>query len=535
LPEKGKPCAKPLTVGGNITKKRKKLNNKNKKMKKIYKLFLVVLSMQVYAQDGALDTSFGIGGKVITSINNDERANSLVIQSDGKIVIAGYTFSSISGNDIACVRYNTDGSIDNTFGLNGVATFDIQSGSDDKSTSIDIQSDGKLVLCGFSDDGSDKSSLLMRLNINGTLDTTFGSSGKVLTNFTTTGISIRQDEYRVVKVHPLTGNIVAAGTSFSTSTNSRMIIARYTSVGILDSTFATGGKFISLPNTLVSSTYLASIEDLAIKSNGKISIVGNSLGYFYLGRLNSNGTMDTSFSSDGFNDNFQGRMFGIELNNDDSIYFTGDIIPLPQTQAYTGYIDGIGGGGSIAATTYDFGTTFNAYTYAVEKDNDGKLLVGGYLQDTSTGQNSFLIGRLLANRTRDTSFGNNGFVTTAFTSNDSRAFDLKIQPNGRIVLAGISGGKIALARYINGALSATEFSNNKKSFKIYPNPTSTVLNINTSETIIAGTEYRIIDLSSRLLCTGILNEQGTIAVDNLKSGMYIISIDGFQSIKFTKN
>ena len=195
-------------------------------MKKIYKLFLVVLSMQVYAQDGALDTSFGIGGKVITSINNDERANSLVIQSDGKIVIAGYTFSSISGNDIACVRYNTDGSIDNTFGLNGVATFDIQSGSDDKSTSIDIQSDGKLVLCGFSDDGSDKSSLLMRLNINGTLDTTFGSSGKVLTNFTTTGISIRQDEYRVVKVHPLTGNIVAAGTSFSTSTNSRMIIAR---------------------------------------------------------------------------------------------------------------------------------------------------------------------------------------------------------------------------------------------------------------------------------------------------------------------
>ena len=80
-----------------------------------------------------------------------------------------------------------------------------------------------------------------------------------------------------------------------------------------------------------------------------------------------------------------------------------------------------------------------------DKDNDGKLLVGGYLQDTSTGQNSFLIGRLLANRTRDTSFGNNGFVTTAFTSNDSRAFDLKIQPNGRIVLAGISGGKIAFA------------------------------------------------------------------------------------------
>ena len=504
-------------------------------MKKIYKLLLVVLSTQSYSQDGALDTSFGIGGKVITSINNDERANSLVIQGDGKIVVVGYTFSSISGNDISCVRYNIDGNIDNSFGINGIATFDIQTGSDDKSTSVDIQSDGKLVLCGYSDDGTDRSSLIMRLNTNGTIDTSFGTAGKVLTNFTTTGVNIRQDEYRVVKIHPLTGNIIAAGTSFTASNNSRMIIARYTSTGLLDSTFATGGKFIDLPETQVLANFLASIEDIAIKSNGKITLVCIEGGYFYLARLNNNGTMDTSFSGDGFYDNYQGRMYGIELNNDDSIYFTGDIEPLPQTQVYTGYIDGNGGGGSIAATPYNFGTTIDTYSYAIEKDNSGKLLVCGYHRNTTTGVNSFLVGRLLANRTTDATFGTNGFVTTTFTSTDSRAFDLKIQPNGRIVLAGVSGGKIALARYINGALSATEFSNNRKSFNVYPNPTSTILNINTSDTIIAGTEYRIIDLSSRLLCTGILNEQGTISVDNLKSGMYIISIDGYQSIKFTKN
>lgn len=504
-------------------------------MKKIYKLLLIVLSTQSYAQDGALDTSFGIGGKVVTSINNDERANGIVIQGDGKIVVAGYTFSSISGNDVTCVRYNIDGSIDTTFGINGLATFDIQTGSDDKSTSIDIQNDGKLVLSGFSDDGTNRSCLIMRLNTNGTLDTTFGSAGKVLTNFTTTGVSIRQDEYNVVKIHPLTGNIIAAGTSFASSTDSEMIIARYTSTGILDNTFATGGKFISLPNSLVSSTYLASIEDLAIKSNGKISIVGSDGGYFYLGRLNSNGTMDTSFSSDGFNDNYQGRMYGIELNNDDSIYFTGDLVPLPQTQVYTGYIDGIGGGGSIAATPYDFGTTINAYSYAIEKDTTGKLLVGGYLRDTNTGQNSFLVGRLLANRTRDSSFGNNGFVTTAFTSNDSRAFDLKIQPNGRIILAGISGGKIALARYINGVLSTTEFTSDEKSFQVYPNPTSTILNIKATGTNIAGLEYKIIDLGGRTLSKGELNEIGTIDVDRLDSGIYILNVDGYKSVKFLKN
>lgn len=504
-------------------------------MNKIYKLLIVILVTQSYAQDGALDTSFGIGGKVITSINNDERANSLVIQGDGKIVVVGYTFSSISGNDISCVRYNIDGSIDNSFGINGIASFDIQIGSDDKSTSVDIQSDGKLILCGYSDDGTDRSSLIMRLNTNGYIDTSFGTAGKVLTNFTTTGVSIRQDEYRVVKIHPLTGNIIAAGTSFTASNNSRMIIARYTTTGLLDSTFATGGKFIDLPETQVLANFLASIEDIAIKSNGKISLVGIEGSYFYLARLNNNGTMDTSFSGDGFYDNYQGRMYGIELNNDDSVYFTGDLVPLPQTQVYTGYIDGIGGGGSIAATAYNFGTTTDTYSYAIEKDNSGKLVVCGYNRNTTTGVNSFLVGRLLANRTIDTTFGTNGFVTTTFTSSDSRAFDLKIQPNGRIVLAGISGGKIALARYINGALLATEFSNNRKSFDIYPNPTSTVLNINTPDTIIVGTEYTIIDLSCRLLSTGILNEQGTIAVDNLKSGMYIIKIDGYESIKFTKS
>jgi uncharacterized delta-60 repeat protein len=504
-------------------------------MKKICKLLLVVLSTQIYAQDGALDTSFGTGGKVITSINNDERANSLVIQGDGKIVVVGYTFSSISGNDVSCVRYNTDGSIDNSFGLNGIATFDIQTGSDDKSTSVDIQSDGKLILCGYSDDGTDRSSLIIRLNTDGTIDTSFGTAGKVLTNFTTTGINIRQDEYRVVKIHPLTGNIIAAGTSFSASNNSRMIIARYTPTGLLDNTFATGGKFIDLPETQVLANFLASIEDLAIKSNSKISFVGIEGGYFYLARLNNNGTMDTSFSGDGFYDNYQGRMYGIELNNDDSIYFTGDLVPLPQTQVYTGYIDGIGGGGSIAATPYNFGTTNDTYSYAIEKDNTGKLLVCGYLRNTTTGVNSFLVGRLLPNRTIDATFGTNGFVTTTFTSNDSRAFDLKIQSNGRIVLAGVSGGKIALARYINGVLSATEFSDNRKSFKVYPNPTSTFLNIYTSDALIAGTEYRIIDSSGRLLCSGSLNKQGTIEVGNLKTGIYVISIDGYRSIKFTKN
>src|SRR5690606_2045412 len=114
------------------------------------------------------------------------------------------------------------------------------------------------------------------------LDTSFGNGGIVLTSFSTTGATIRQDEYRVVKIHQLTGNIVAGGTSYSASNNSRAIMARYTTAGALDTSFATNGKYTALPNDQISSSYLFAIEDLAIKPNGKITMVGWSTEWFYL-------------------------------------------------------------------------------------------------------------------------------------------------------------------------------------------------------------------------------------------------------------
>ena len=160
-------------------------------MKKAVGLFLLLGCSLLYSQDGTLDMSFGNAGRVITNINNQESANGLVIQPDGKIVVAGYTYSNIYGNDVLCIRYNSDGTLDNTFGNNGIVTFDIQQGSDDKALAIDIQSDGKLVLAGYSDNGSDREALVMRLNTDGTPDTSFGQNGSVLTNFTTNGIPVR--------------------------------------------------------------------------------------------------------------------------------------------------------------------------------------------------------------------------------------------------------------------------------------------------------------------------------------------------------
>ena len=155
-------------------------------MKKLLQLGIIIIASNVYSQSGTLDPSFGTGGKVITSINSGaDKAYAVALQSDGKIIVAGMTTSATTGKDFACVRYNANGSLDTTFGTSGIVTNDLQTGSDDVVYSVALQADGKIILAGYSDDGSNKNAAIIKLNSDGTLDTSFGTSGKVFTDFIT--------------------------------------------------------------------------------------------------------------------------------------------------------------------------------------------------------------------------------------------------------------------------------------------------------------------------------------------------------------
>lgn len=505
-------------------------------MKKwIIKIFVLVNSLNVFSQSQYLDSTFGIDGKVVTNINSNERAHAVVIQPDGKILVGGYTFSNTFGFDILCVRYNSNGSIDNTFGTNGIAQFDIQLGSDDKAYGIDLQQDGKIVLAGYSDDGSNRDGLVMRLNSDGTLDNTFGNNGKVLTNFSFSGFNVRQDEYKVVKIHALTGNIVVGGTSYSASNNSRGIMARYTSNGTLDTSFATNGMYSGLPISLTTSTNLFSIEDLAIKSNGKITIVGWSSAYFYLARLNSNGTMDTTFNTTGYNHQWGGRMYGMELNSDDSFYFTGDIWNVNNgQQSYTGRI-GSSGGASITATPVSFGSNFEAYSYDVEKDSNGNLYIVGRIRNVTTNITSFLVGRLTASHVPDNSFGSGGFINTVFDSNTTNiAYRLKLQADGKIVVVGTAGNKVSLARYNPSVLSQSAFNTSDDDLTIFPIPSNDVINIKFQKFNDEAYKYQIINSVGQVLQVGeFVSENQTIKIENFPKGIYFLRI-GDKNLKFIK-
>ena len=137
-----------------------------------------------YHRDGTLDVSFGTGGKVTTDFGAHDVANALVVQADGKLVVAGFTFVEPSLSSFALARYHADGSLDRSFGTGGRVTT-VFTGTD-VATALLVQADGRLVAAGDSETATNRDFALARYNPDGTLDTRFGVGGKVTTDFTAT-------------------------------------------------------------------------------------------------------------------------------------------------------------------------------------------------------------------------------------------------------------------------------------------------------------------------------------------------------------
>jgi len=135
-----------------------------------------------YTPDGSLDSSFDSDGRVTTDFaGSSDEILTLTIQADGKLVVAGDAFTG-TDYDFALARYNSNGSLDSTFDSDGRVTTDFANNSDEASA-LSIQADGKLVVAGDRDTGTDFDFALARYNSDGSLDSTFGSGGRVTTDF----------------------------------------------------------------------------------------------------------------------------------------------------------------------------------------------------------------------------------------------------------------------------------------------------------------------------------------------------------------
>ena len=195
-----------------------------------------------YNTDGTLDTTFGSRGKVRTDFPGLAAVpSSVVIQPDGKIVVAGGAFPLFTflGN-FEVVRYNPNGSLDTSFGNGGIVTTIFPAGS--YAFDVALQPDGKIIAAGtvFVDfiigESSDTDFALARYNPDGTPDATFGNGGQVSTDF----VGLEDDAFSVL-IQP-DGKIVAVGSANDPATFYDFAAARYLSNGTIDTTFGVGRK-----------------------------------------------------------------------------------------------------------------------------------------------------------------------------------------------------------------------------------------------------------------------------------------------------
>jgi uncharacterized delta-60 repeat protein len=267
------------------------------------RLAVVLAALTLVAGAGAaagdLDSSFGLGGKVLTDFGSGsvDTANAVAVQPNGKIVAAGVSGTG-GGEDFALARYNADGSLDSSFGLGGKVLTDFGSGSVDTANAVAVQPNGKIVAAGISGSGGLFDFALVRYNANGSLDPGFGADGKVLTGF---GVGSSIDAANGVALQS-NGKIVAAGSHFFTQLGGLLsfALARYNSDGSLDAGFGSGGK--------VLTGVAGAANAVTLRPNGKIVAAGFSclnLGGpclpndFALAGLNDDGSLDAGFGADG--------------------------------------------------------------------------------------------------------------------------------------------------------------------------------------------------------------------------------------------
>lgn len=400
------------------------------------------------AAPGDHDTSFGSLGYITTSIGtSDDTSQSIAIQTDGKIVVAGSAYKAGTDHDFALVRYSQDGFLDSTFGVGGKVTTDFGgSTKTDMGASVAIQADGKIVVAGSAQGGGIG---IARYNVDGSLDTTFSGDGKVV---------LWESLYAGANSVKLQGDgkIVVAGDSvFGDFT-----VVRFNANGTLDTSFSGDGKL---------TTDFGGVSDtathVALQSNGKILVAGFtdpgplSDYVFALARYNEDGTLDGTFSGDGKVTTAIGNAgdlaHSMSIQSDGKILLAGFSTQASMDFALVRYnedggLDTAFGIGGIVTT--DLGVSSDDRGQSVVVQHDGKIVVSGFsATSTFTPNWDFALVRYNGDGTLDSTFSGDGKTTLPVGASDDRSHCAALQIDGKIVVTGYSfngtNKDIALARF----------------------------------------------------------------------------------------
>ncbi len=362
--------------------------------------------------NGDLDTSFHFDGMAeVTIDSNDCWAYDAALQNDGKIVVAGV--NSTSGSyQFALARLNTNGTLDITFGNNGVVATNL--GSSSEAFAVAIQNDGK-ILVGGTTNPNNQSFAIVRYNPDGSLDNSFDGDGFLINDY-----SPNNDAIHDLVLQP-DGKILAAG-YIHTFSGRAFAVARYNTNGSADNSFSGDGMDTAIFN-------VADIANcIAVQTDGKIVLVGHSFNNvnedFAVARYNANGTLDNSFDGDG----------------------------------------------KLTTSIRNFRDVANSVTI----QNDGKIVVVGFSQAAISGEEDYALVRYNIDGSIDATTNSTGIVITDISTDYDEAHSVVVQPNQDILVTGfsiINGERdFGLIRYLAGLYLGVLHFSDHPAVLVYPNP-----------------------------------------------------------------
>jgi len=444
-----------------------------------------------YLTDGSFDPSFGTGGHFTYSMNIETGVYKCLLRENGKILVSGYT-TDYANWWALLIQINEDGTLDNSFGTNGVVTLDLSAG-EEMFYALTNNADGGFLAAGYIQNSDFKNApVVVRFDMNGNQNMNFGTNG-----IASVPVTESDNDFAAIGLQS-DGKIIAAGHISNGLLWFSLLVARFDQDGQLDPTYGTGG------------------------------IVNQNLG-----------NVDDEFFDLVVTPDDQTILTGFAVSQSDLYYHM--LLMKLDNGGWPSISFGLGGFQIVGEVPYTFGD-------ALALQDDGKILVCGSTGQLAPGNNDWAIWRFTDTGFPDPDFGNNGLVTTEFFGNAEEALGIALYAN-KIVVAGKTRNAsnmldFAVAQYTNDTWVSVPESALPNGFSLSPNPVlstgsvtvngmlSQAQNIEIEIVNIAG--QRVLNVPFGQQISG--NQTFTIQLNsNIHPGIYSVRIKGNDSVISSKN
>lgn len=496
-------------------------------------------ALSLLAQAGALDPTFATAGKYVQNFGANDNLTCVQVQPDGKILAAGTAINANFSGKLLVIRLNPDGTLDS--GFDGDGTLVVNSFNESYAYDLFVQADGKIVVVGARYDANFSASMLaLRLNADGTLDTSFGTGG-----YSEPDVSAG-DDFAYAAAPLGNGQFLMAGSRIDANFNNQPVVTRLNADGSVDNTFGNNGIAEVTVNQIENQFWSIGVQaDGRIVASGSFSRdIGGGLSDrdVLVACFDVDGVLDPTFGTGGtvvkaITPNEQDVAFGQALDASGNIFLAG--FTEQANFSYDGFLLEMDDSGADVTT---FGTggavTFNPPVdqnvfYDVVLQPDGKPLVCGTSGGFIFNPRDQVLARYTTAGVLDNTFGTNGYVLNSINGGFDEANALALQSDGAILVAGrgYSGtnNDITVFRHINDISTSVAEADKPVAVMVHPNPARVGMPI-TVNSVEEAVRLRLFDARGEEVVVDARSLNGAVRSVELRAGLapgtYVLQVVG---------